>query len=258
MPEATGQSRRRLAAEVAIVLGLSLGASAVYSVVALINSATRTQSIASQTTTLNRSLSDRPTFDLIYQFLGIAFDLVPVALVIYLLWSSARPHLGRLGLDFSRSGRDVASGTLLALVIGIPGIALYLSGRALGLSLYVQPAPLDTYWWTVPILVLSALRAALTEELIVIGYLFARLRQLGMGPWPIIVASALFRGTYHLYQGLPAFIGNVAMGLLFGWLYNRTSRVLPLVVAHLLLDIAVFVGYAYAVALLPGIFGPPT
>ena len=34
------------------------------------------------------------------------------------------------------------------------------------------------------------------------------------------------------------------MGLLFGWLYLRTKRVMPLVVVHSLLDIAAFVGYA--------------
>jgi hypothetical protein len=34
------------------------------------------------------------------------------------------------------------------------------------------------------------------------------------------------------------------MGLLFGWLYQRWGRVTPLVVAHTLLDVGAFVGYA--------------
>ena len=38
-------------------------------------------------------------FDLIYQLMGIFFDLVPVALVCFLLWRVARPHLARLGID---------------------------------------------------------------------------------------------------------------------------------------------------------------
>lgn len=252
-----GGSRRRIGTEIAIVLSLSLGASAVYSVVSIINSSTRDAPISSQTTSLNSSLSDRPTFDLIYQFLGTVFDLVPVALVAYLLWSTARPHLARLGVDFSRTGRDAASGILLALIVGVPGIGVYLAGRALGLSLYVSPSPLDTYWWTVPILVLSAFRAGATESIIVVGYLFARLRDLGWSTWTIIVSTALLRGTYHLYQGVPAFVGNLAMGLLFGWLYSRTGRVLPLVVAHTLIDITVFVGYPWAVVALPDLFGPP-
>ncbi|MCY7325452.1 MAG: CPBP family intramembrane metalloprotease domain-containing protein, partial [Microbacteriaceae bacterium] len=94
---------RRLVAEILIVLGLSLGASAVYSVVAIVNSATKPKPIVDQSTALNPSLSARPTFDLIYQFFAIFFDLVPVVLVVFLLWRSTRPDLGDLGIDFSRA-----------------------------------------------------------------------------------------------------------------------------------------------------------
>jgi membrane protease YdiL (CAAX protease family) len=245
---ATAPTRRRLWGEILIVLGLSLGASAVYSVVAIVNRLTQETALAQQTATLNAPLSTREVFDLIYQFLAIFFDLVPVALVAFLLWQAASPHLGRLGLDFRHPGRDAATGLGLALVIGIPGIGLYLLGRAIGITVHVIPTALDTYWWTVPILLLSAARAGITEEIIVVGYLFARLRDLGWGPWAIIAASALLRGTYHLYQGFGAFVGNVAMGVLFGWLYTRYGRVLPLLIAHFLIDAAIFVGYPWAAA----------
>jgi membrane protease YdiL (CAAX protease family) len=257
-PDAAARpGRRRLVTELLLVLGLSLGASAVYSVVSIVNSATRAEPIASQTTTLNRSLSERPVFDLIYQFLAIFFDLVPVALVIFLLWNAARPHLGRLGIDFARPGRDILSGLTLALVIGVPGIGLYLAGRALGMTLNVVPTALDTYWWTVPILLLSAVRASVTEEVIVVGYLFARLRDLGWGNWSIILTAALLRGSYHLYQGAPAFLGNFAMGLLFGWLYSRFGRLLPFVLAHFAIDAAIFVGYPWVASAFPSFFGQP-
>ena len=62
--------------------------------------------------------------------------------------------------------------------------------------------------------------------------------------WAIILTSALLRGSYHLYQGFGGFVGNAVMGVVFGWLYTRTRRVMPLVVAHTLLDVVAFVGYA--------------
>ena len=133
--------RARLRVEIAIVLGLSLGASAVYSVLSIANRLTRDEALSQQTATLNSSLSDRRVFDLIYQLVGIAVDLVPVALVAYLLWNEARPHLGRLGVDFSRAGRDVLGGAGLALAIGIPGIGLYLVGKALDLTVTVRRRP---------------------------------------------------------------------------------------------------------------------
>lgn len=253
--EINGRSRLRV--EIAIVLGLSFGASALYSIVALVNLATREQPLSQQTTTINGSLSSRPIFDLIYQLMAVAVDLVPVALVCFLLWQHSRPHLGRIGLSFDSSWRDVATGVALAAVIGIPGIGVYLGGRALGVTAYVEPEALDQYWWTVPVLILSALRAGITEEVIVIGYLFARLKDLGWRTWPIIIAAALLRGSYHLYQGVGSFLGNVAMGVLFGWLYTRFGRLLPLVIAHTILDIVVFVGYRWAAAAFPDLFGPP-
>jgi len=69
-----------------------------------------------------------------------------------------------------------------------------------------------------------------------------------MGPWPVIIVSALIRGSYHLYQGFGGFIGNAIMGVVFGWLYTRTKRVLPLIIAHTILDIVSFVGYSLLAA----------
>lgn len=250
----TMRGSRAVHLEIAIVLGLSLGASAVYSLVAIANRLTRDEALRDQTATLNPSLSERPVFDFIYQFLAIFFDLVPVVLVGYLLWNATRPHLGRLGIDLLRPARDLLSGLTLALIIGLPGLALYFGGRAAGITVNVVPTALDAAWWTVPMLLLSALRAGVTEEVIVIGYLFDRLKALGWGRWQIILSAAVLRGIYHTYQGFGAFIGNVAMGILFGWLYERYGRLLPLVVAHVAVDAVIFVGYPWAYATFPGLF----
>lgn len=252
-------SQRRLWWELAIVLLLSLGASALWSVLQFLDVSTRATPIGEQQVALNPARSDRAWLDLSYQLTGIALDLVPVALVCWLLWRSRRPHLGALGIDATRPVRDTLSGAALVLVIGIPGLALYLAGRAMGLTVDVVPSPLDAQWFTVPVLLLSALRAGLTEEVIVIGYVFERLRRLGwgagrLGAWPIIVAAAALRGVYHLYQGVPALFGNFAMGVLFGWLYARTGRLVPLIVAHTLIDVAVFIGYPWAYGAFPHLF----
>ncbi|GAA1060906.1 CPBP family intramembrane glutamic endopeptidase [Agromyces bracchium] len=248
---------RRLRFEVAIVLALSLGASAVYSIVAIIGRLTAERPLGEQSAALNQSRSSREWLDFTYQFLDVVFGLAVVALVLYLLWQPGRSPFRRIGFDLTRPGRDAASGLLLAAVIGVPGLALYAAGRALGFTVAVVPQPLDTYWWTIPILVLAALKAALTEEVIAVGYLFTRLRELGVGPWATILSSALLRGSYHLYQGFGGFIGNAVMGVVFGWAYTRWGRTMPLVIAHWLLDIVSFVGYPLAVGWWPGLFAPP-
>ena len=61
---------------------------------------------------------------------------------------------------------------------------------------------------------------------------------------PQIWLSAPLRRTSHLYQGFGAFVGNLAMGLVFGYLYKRFGRLTPLLVAHFMLDAVAFVGFA--------------
>ncbi|UVJ40826.1 CPBP family intramembrane glutamic endopeptidase [Arthrobacter sp. CJ23] len=240
-------SHRRLRAEVLIVLGLSLGQSAVYSVVQLLDKMTRAP-LAEATSTLNRSQNTREYFDLTYQLLDIAFALVPVVLVFYFLsvqrQAESPSAFARLGFNFARPGRDVLQGLGLAAAIGIPSLGLYAAGRALGITTAIIPSGLDACWWTVPVLVLSAVRHAIVEEVIVVGYLLDRFGKFGWSTPLAIVLSALLRGSYHLYQGFGPFIGNAIMGLLFAWLYTKTKRVMPLVVAHALLDIVAFVGFS--------------
>ncbi|BCW39880.1 CAAX amino protease [Arthrobacter sp. StoSoilB3] len=243
-------SRRRLRAEVLIVLGLSLGQSAVYSVVQLLDKMTRAP-LADATSTLNRSQSTREYFDLTYQLLDILFALVPVALVFYFLSTHVQATrdgegsaFARLGFNLARPGKDLLQGLGLAALIGIPSLGLYAAGRALGITTAIVPSGLDAYWWTVPVLILSAVRHAIVEEVIVVGYLLDRFGKFGWSVPAGIVVSALLRGSYHLYQGFGPFIGNVVMGLVFGWIYTKTKRVMPLVVAHALLDIVAFVGFS--------------
>jgi membrane protease YdiL (CAAX protease family) len=240
----TSNGKLRIKIELAVVFALSLGASAIYSLVSLIAKLTAENGLANQTTTINRQLSDRQWLDFSYQFLGIALGLAPVALVLFLLWEKKKSPFELIGLNFLQPSRDLWRGVWLAALIGIPGLGLYLVSRQLGISAEVIPAALGEYWWTVPMLLFAAVRASLLEEVIVVGYLFNRLSLLGFSNNSQILLSATLRATYHLYQGFGGFIGNFVMGLIFGYLYQRWGRVMPLVVAHFVLDAAIFVGYA--------------
>ena len=239
------RSRTRLGLEVVIVLGLSLGQSAVYSLLRIIERLTRNVPLAQQTSTLNASVTpDRPWLDLTYQIVGIAFALMPVLLALYLLNLTDPPAGRTIGFDLTRPSFDIGFGFIIAIVIGIPGLGLYALARVAGINTDVQASGLTDHWWTIPVLILSAMENAILEEVVMIGYLFTRLRQLAWNPAAIIALSAVIRGSYHLYQGIGGFIGNLIMGVIFGLIYLRWKRVGPLIVAHSLLDITAFVGYA--------------
>lgn len=243
--------------EVVLVLALSLGASAVSAVISFTGALTRPGGLGDQAANLNSSRApDRPWLDLAWQLFGIATALVPVALVAHLLlreraatgWpepAERRPGgLRTIGFDLRRPGFDLGWGAVVAAGIGGSGLLLYLGAHAAGANLTVVPESLPEVWWKFPVLIAAALQNSVVEEVIVVGYLLHRLGQLGWSAPAALAASALLRATYHLYQGVGGFFGNLAMGVIFVWLYRRWGRVMPLVVAHALIDIVAFVGYA--------------
>jgi membrane protease YdiL (CAAX protease family) len=245
LPAGSDLSRARLRNEVLLVLGVSLGQSAVYSVVTIVGRITAETRLSDQTATLNPSQSPRPYLDLTYQLLGIFFALVPVFLALHLL-NRQRSAVALLGLDLRRPAFDLGSGVLLAAVIGLPGLGLVWVASQLGINANLVPAALPDLWWAVPVLILSAIQNAVLEEVVVVGYLVTRLRDLGWRWVYVVLASSVLRGSYHLYQGFGAFVGNAVMGVVFALFFIRTRRVWPLIVAHSLLDIVAFVGYSLA------------
>ncbi|MFF3732293.1 CPBP family intramembrane glutamic endopeptidase [Streptomyces sp. NPDC002476] len=237
-------SRRTTRTETVLVLALSLGASGVSALISFVGSLTKPGGLKEQAATLNGSYAPgRPWLDLAWQLFGVATALVPVALVAHLLVREGA-GLRALGFDRTRPWQDLGRGTAVAAGIGSAGLAFYLVARATGFNLTVVPESLPDVWWKFPVLILSALQNSVLEEVIVVGYLLRRLDQLGWSPTAALTASSVLRGSYHLYQGIGGFIGNMVMGVVFVLLYRRWGRVGPLVAAHALLDIGAFVGYA--------------
>ncbi|MGK5501257.1 CPBP family intramembrane glutamic endopeptidase, partial [Streptomyces sp. URMC 125] len=249
----TAPERRLLGRETLIVLALSLGASGLSALISFVGALTRPGGLRDQAARLNGSHApDRPWLDLAWQLFGIATALVPVLLVAHLLTREPRdgigdgdgPGLRKIGFDLRHPGSDLARGALVAAGIGGSGLLFYLAAQAGGFNLTVVPESLPDVWWKIPVLIASAIQNSVVEEVIVVGYLLRRLDRLGWSPAAALAGSSLLRGSYHLYQGIGGFVGNVVMGVVFVWLYRRWGRVGPLVAAHALIDIVAFVGYA--------------
>jgi len=240
--------RRGLVVELVIVFTVTLGLSGLRSLLSLLDSLLRPEPLSQQSVALNVPRAAANLVDLAFQLAGVAQLVAWGALGAYLLWAGtlglARLGPGRIGLDRRQPARDAVAGAGLFAVVGVPGLGLYLLARALDLNLTVLPSTLTDTWWRLPVLVTSAAGNAWAEEVLVVGYLLTRLRQLGWTENAGLLASAALRGSYHLYQGFGGGLGNMVMGLLFGRFWQRTTRLVPLIVAHTLLDTVAFIGYA--------------
>ncbi len=230
--EAAALDRRTRYEEILIVLGLTVLYSVVLSVIDLLSVPLKGSSVAtiSQSVFVARHLA------------GIVFALVPVWLVVHLLRRSGDGPEA-IGFRLRLPGDDLALGIALAVVVSAVGLGVYVLAFELGLNRLVIPVPPLDHWWTVPVLVLDAAQNGFLEEVVVAGYLLHRLGQAGWSPRKALIATSVLRGSYHLYQGFGGFVGNLALGMLFGWIFQRTRRVWPLIVAHTLVDVLAGVGY---------------
>lgn len=228
------------------MLGVSLGMSGIYALLNYIRvQLTVKGGIAKATATVvSGSNSSYHWLDLADALANVLNGLMPAALALVLLARSpAGVGLG-IGLDRLR-GKDFLQGAGFCALIGIPGLGLVWAAHALGLNAQLDVVNFTDIWYRVPVLLLDAAQNGILEEVVVSGYLLTRLCQLGWSNPKALATESVLRGSYHLYQGLGGFAGNLIMGLIFGWWFQRTRRVVPLMVAHFLLDAFSFVGYVY-------------
>ncbi|MDO5032967.1 CPBP family intramembrane glutamic endopeptidase [Corynebacterium sp.] len=233
-PPHTEQLRtRRIYAEILIVLTVTFGISGVRAALRLADALLNPAPLNEQSVTLNGTQSTTALLDLGLQLCSAAVLFAWGALGLYLLgrWPRVR-------------SRDWWHGMGLAAVIGLPGLAFYLGALHFGLTKEVVPAAFDNAWVELPTLLLKSAGNAFAEEIIVVMWLCIRLRQARWGVPAAIAASAILRGSYHLYQGVSAGLGNIAMGVVYAWYFHKTGRVWPLIIGHFLIDAIAFCGYA--------------
>lgn len=224
---------QKMKTEIAIVLAITFGMSGLRSILRLVDDLLASEALNEQTVALNSSLANSPWLDLALQLCSAGVLFAWGALALYLLGERI-PQL---------RVKDGLRGAGLAALIGIPGLVFYLSAVALGFSKQVVPTTLDS-WWEIPVLLVWSAANAFGEEIVVVMWLMSRLRHLGWGLPSAIAASSILRGSYHLYQGVSAGLGNIIMGVVFAYFYHRTGKVWPLVIAHFLIDAVAFVGYS--------------
>lgn len=234
--------RTALRWELLLVLGITFGTSGLRAIARLVEATISPEALNEQKATLNQAQSTLPWLDPILQLLSSSVLFAWGGLAIFLLLRHLpTPALVR---SWRLRGRDWLHGAGLAALIGLPGLAFYLGAVHLGLSKQVVPTGLDESWWRIPLLIVNSWANGFAEELVVVAWLSTRLRQLRVSWAWVFAASALLRGSYHLYQGYAAGLGNIIMGAIYLWYFKRTGRIWPLVIGHGLIDTVAFVGYA--------------
>jgi membrane protease YdiL (CAAX protease family) len=186
-------------------------------------------------TRLPALLPGNPVGSAVLLTLTTAAQLAPAVLVWYLLGRSGET-MRDIGLDRCQPGRDLLRGAGLAVAafIASGAVAVLIKNAAPGVSYGVRPTGQPGLIYLLPGLV-TAVWAAIVEEIVVAGYLLHRLDQLRVSKDRALLISTAVRTSYHLYYGLSA-LAIIPFGLILGRMWQRNKRLGPLIAAHAIYD----------------------
>jgi membrane protease YdiL (CAAX protease family) len=158
----------------------------------------------------------------------------PVLVVGFLLARNREGWAG-IGLTRFRAG-DLGIGAILwvasfVLVLVLAQLFQYFGQREV--DFLPEGLPL---WFRSLQAVLIAVTAGVTEEIVVRGYAQTRLEQLRAPTAVIILLPTALWGALHAYQGAGAALTIFGLGLMYAWYFQRTRRLWPLILAHILFD----------------------
>jgi len=128
------------------------------------------------------------------------------------------------------SWKLTGAGILLTL-----GTLLCSTVIAAGLGTWFEFPPFDKSQVDFGTVLLFSVVNGIYEETFVVGYVVGYLAR--QSTWVVIIASALIRFSYHIYQGPEAVLFILPMGLVFAYLYVKYRRLWPLVLCHIILNV---------------------
>jgi membrane protease YdiL (CAAX protease family) len=176
--------------------------------------------------------------------------------LVLLLWRGRVEHFhlaDLIKIDRKRISRDILIGlalatlfmilmqgfnTLAAVLVYGPGVLSRTTGNSVTAG-SITP-PLWVLWWGFLVLPITV---GFIEEMVYRGYALPRLEAATHSQWLSLLIVSLGFGLQHIAlplvdwrTSLARFLGMLPIGLLFGWIYFKQRRLLPLIVAHWAVD----------------------
>ena len=176
-------------------------------------------------------------------------ELLGLSVLVYVLFRQGR-HVSDIGFGFNWRDipRSLAVATIGYVAFYVCFLAVYYAWFALTGSVLTAPELGDKvfgarFHWAALIL---ALINPFFEELIVRAYLMTEVKFLTGNAALSIAASVGLQTLYHLYQGMLLATAEAALFLVFALYFNRSRKIMPVVLAHLLFDVSSWLYYGLA------------
>ena len=235
LPE--GHARRLLVWETRTVMFAFLVSGVVAALLILIHHASGVGDVSR----FPQIVSDNQVLNMLLGMLDYVPVLSVVPLAIFLLARTGQsPSV--LGIGVPTLRRDIfpalglgaaAFGVEIALLIPFAALIHDHPGLVNNITVSNQPK-----FYLVEGIFMSAV-SAVTEEVLVNGYLITRLGQLGWTPRSSLILSLSLRTSYHVYYGLGFFL-TIPLGFFVTRSFQKHHRLTRPIVAHFLYDAILF------------------
>jgi uncharacterized protein len=168
---------------------------------------------------------------------ALGFPLVELVILVPLLWIGRIRGWSVATFGSRISWKGTGGGILLFVVAEMVSIGVTLGAQII----HPEHSPFTVGRLAVLAVLLISIINPIFEEVLETGYFIHSLQRFGM--WPAVLASAVFRGLFHLQFGINTALSVFVMGVVFGFTYWRWRQLWPLVFAHSLMDLlALFYG----------------
>lgn len=170
-------------------------------------------------------------------------ELLPLAAPALVLYCLTRSGEGLASIGLERDHHPIRDLGRMFPIFAVAYFGAQLVGNVILHDLGIHAFPtgsgsLPTGY--VFLLVLSAVVAGITEEIVVLGFVVRRLEQFGWRPTWVVTVAVLVRMSYHLYYG-PGVLPIALWGLVSVLLYRHYRRLPAFIAVHILWDSTIFV-----------------
>ncbi|RIX50103.1 CPBP family intramembrane metalloprotease [Paenibacillus nanensis] len=183
-----------------------------------------------------------------WPFQAILANAVTFAAIRFFLRKEGKPYRSLFGFQRGRLGKDLLQFAWL-LIVGfvLGGIPLYvfsyiLLGSFVPPDLMFQPLPV---WAAIIALVVFPLSNGLVETPTYIGYALPRLKRITGKQWLAILLAGLALAFQHVALPIVGdipymlwrFAAFIPLGIAIGFIFTRTKKLLPIAMAHYVMDL---------------------
>jgi membrane protease YdiL (CAAX protease family) len=177
---------------------------------------------------------------------GAVIQWFPIGVLYFVL----RRRGGWASIGLTRIDHvDFLAGLLLWIASHFTVIVLGILTRGLGNN-EVEFLPKGLPVWELGVLaVVIAVTAGLVEEILVRGYAQTRLEQLRVPTALIVVIPTALWAVLHIYQGIGPALVIFGLGLVYALWFQRSRRLWPVIIAHVMFDLTTLVYYILFISL---------